>query len=364
MATIVGMPIHDRVQPRHWRSVLLLAAVAFAAPCAKAGPPHGMRIETLHVAAPGVSDAPLRVRVAVPARCRHAGARCDTLYVDDGQDAEAVGLFETVASLDSAGEIRAPVVVAVDMPADRMGAYGFSDRRAAAPVVAHTRYGDVGARAHAYSDWLARVLVPRIEAGQRVRSAAGSRAILGWSLGGAHAFNMAWQYPDVFGRAGAFSPSFWLSTDPRDAASVQRTRIAQSMLLRGAPPDLRLFLSVGTDEEQDDRDGDGVNDAVDDVRELVDGTPAAPGLRQLGYRIDGDRAESAGHGGVHVYVLPGGIHRQPSWARMLPAFLRWAYGANATGEEAQRSTSRHAPGTPPTARSARDADRRRTNGGG
>jgi hypothetical protein len=94
------------------------------------------------------------------------------------------------------------------------------------------------------------------------------------------------------------------------------------MLASGAPNGLRLFLAVGTDEEQDDRDGDGVNDALDDVRELVEGVAGIPGLRSLGYRIDG---ATAGHGDVRMYVLPGGVHRQSSWARMLPAFLRWAY---------------------------------------
>lgn len=324
------MPANGHVHFSRWRRTAgsaVLACAVFTAQTARAAPLH---IETVHVAAPGVSDTPLRVRIATPARCRLARARCDTLYVDDGQDAEAVALFETVASLDAAGEIRAPVVVAIDMPPDRMGAYGFSDRAAGAAVVAPTRYGNVGARAQAYSEWLAHVLVPRVEARFKRRPVAASRAILGWSLGGAHAFNMAWQYPEVFGRAGAFSPSFWLATNSRDAASIARTRIARSMLAHGAPPDLRLFLAIGTDEEKDDRDGDGVNDALDDVRELVDGNADSPGLRGLGYRIAGDGRHVAGRGDVALYVLPGGIHRQSSWGRMLPAFLRWAYGVPTT----------------------------------
>jgi predicted alpha/beta superfamily hydrolase len=321
MATIVGIAVDGGVQPVRLRRALLAALLLAAPPVA--AQTGGMRIDTLHLAAARVSDAPLRVRVAVPAHCLRHRARCDTLYVDDGQDAEAVALFGTVASLDATREIRAPIVVAIDMPTDRMGAYGFSDRAAAAPVIAHTRYGDVGTRAQAYSEWLARVLVPRIEARYRVRATPASRAILGWSLGGAHAFNVAWQYPEVFGRAGAFSPSFWLSTDARDAVSIARTRIAHGMLAHAAPPDLRLFLAVGTDEERDDRDGDGINDAVDDVQELVDGDATRPGLHQLGYRIGADGA--AGRGDVRVYLLPGGIHRQSSWGRMLPAFLRWAY---------------------------------------
>ncbi len=302
-----------------------VAAVALALLLAATAAPAAPRIRTLHVPAPGVADAPLRVRVAVPPRCLDARARCDTLYVNDGQDAEATALFETVAALDARGEIRAPVVVAIDAPPDRMGAYGFSDRANGRPVIAPTRYGDVGARAQAYSAWLVDVLVPRIQARWPVRRTPASRTLLGWSLGGAHAFDVAWQYPDVLGGAGAFSPSFWLSTERDDADAIARTRIAHSKLTHAAPPSLRLFLAVGTDEERDDRDGDGVNDALDDVRELVDGHAGAPGLRALGYRIDADGRVQPGHGDVALYVLPGGIHRQSSWGRVLPAFLRWAY---------------------------------------
>ena len=63
--------------------------------------------------------------------------------------------------------------------------------------------------------------------------------MLGWSLGGLNAFSVGWQYPDVFGRAGAFSPSFWLSAERGDTDAVQRTRLAQrmvDMLMQGGDP--------------------------------------------------------------------------------------------------------------------------------
>lgn len=301
--------------------------LACALPAAAA--PPAARIDVLHVMAPGVADTPLRVRVIVPPRCR-TGAMpgCATLYVDDGQDAEALQLVDTLSALDRDGAIRAPVVIAIDAPPDRMGAYGFTDRAAARAIVAPTKYGDVGTRAHAYSQWLVRTLVPLIESRYAVRASPSARAILGWSLGGAHAFNMGWQYPDVFGRVGAFSPSFWLARDRSDAAALQRTRIAQSMVAAGPPRSgVRFFFGIGTAEETDDRDGDGLNDALDDLRDLVHGGDAgAPkGLQQAGYRIDDGAARSD----VAVHVLDGGRHEQAAWARMLPAFLRWAYAVPA-----------------------------------
>ena len=300
---------------------------------AMAGATGRVHIDTAWLPAPGVSPTPLRVRVVLPAGYDAAAApEYATLYVNDGQDAEAVELVSTLQALDRRGEIRAPVVVAIDMPPDRMGAYGFADRSNGRPIVAPTRYGDVGARASAYADWLATALVPWVESHYAVRPSPEARAILGWSLGAAQAFGMGWQYPELFGRVGAFSPSFWLATDRTDAASVQHTRIAHAMVDATPPRNgARFFFAVGTDEETDDRDGDGVNDALDDVRELVDAGEAGgrKGLRQAGYRVNADWAHRPDRSDVALYVLDGGIHRQSSWARMLPVFLRWAYAVHA-----------------------------------
>jgi hypothetical protein len=32
------------------------------------------------------------------------------------------------------------------------------------------------------------------------------------------------------------------------------------------------------------------------------------------------------HADATLFLLPGGVHNQASWKRMLPVFLRWAYG--------------------------------------
>src|SRR6476469_2823845 len=148
-------------------AALLLVAIATGAVAASAPPaaaPDAGRVDTLHLMAPGVAPGALRVRVFLPPgyRAGETPGR-STLYLDDGQDAEAVGLRDTVAALAREGAIRAPVVVAIDAPPDRLGAYGFSDRAAGRAVVAPTRYGDVGTHAQAYSEWLVRTLVPFVE---------------------------------------------------------------------------------------------------------------------------------------------------------------------------------------------------------
>ena len=196
------------------------------------------------------------------------------------------------------------------------------------------------ARAHEYSQWVANELVPAIDARYRTRTSPDARAVLGWSLGALNAFNLGWQYPELFGRIGAFSPSLWLSADNSDADAVQRTRLAQAMVDRSqARTGLKLFFAVGSAEETDDRDGDGSFDAFDDTRDLIAGygtadAPKARGLAQLGYSINLDHAARATRADVALLLLEGGEHNQASWARMLPVFLKWAYAIRAPALDA------------------------------
>lgn len=276
-----------------------------------------LRVETLEAAAAGLSDRPLRVRVYLPPDYDATQARYDVLYVNDGQDMEAVGLQATLERLDRAHAIRRIIVVAIDMPPDRMAGYGLFDRAKGEAVVASTKYGAVGENAQVYAAWLTQVLVPMVDARYRTVASAEGRAILGWSLGAVSAFGIGWQYPELFGRIGAFSPSFWLSAD---AQAVQATRIVHALVADGAPARKpRLFFAVGSAEETSDRDGDGIIDVLDDTRDLIDL------LRPCGDGTDAGAGHAAGCADATLYLLDGGRHDQASWARMLPAFLRWAY---------------------------------------
>jgi predicted alpha/beta superfamily hydrolase len=292
---------------------------------------QGIRIETLEQAAPGLSDKPIRVRVFLPPDYQSTQAHYDTLYVNDGQDMEAVGMAATLDALYARYAIARIIVVAIDMPPDRMAGYGLFDRAKGEAVAAPTKYGTVGANALVYSRWLTQSLVPAVDARYRTVARADGRAILGWSLGALSAFGIGWQYPDMFGRIGALSPSFWLSADNKDASAVQATRIVHALVDASAPTTRpKLFFGVGTKEETDDRDGDGIIDVIDDTRDLVVGWKAPggasrKGLRQFGNGVNPDCAREPNGDAVALYLLEGGRHDQPSWARMLPVFLLWAF---------------------------------------
>jgi hypothetical protein len=113
--------------------------------------------------------------------------------------------------------------------------------------------------------------------------------------------------------------------------------------------DARFFFAVGSAEETDDRDGDGVIDAVDDTQDLIQGWCAddgtmLKGLAQRGYSVDMDWASQPQRADVAYVLLSGGQHNQASWARMLPLFLRWAYAVHAPPHRAHASAACRASG--------------------
>lgn len=315
---------------------MLLTACVHGTPAASRSAAPQMKVERLALAAPGVSPTPLRIRVWLPPQYDAASWRSyPVLYINDGQDMEAVGLQTTLERLYANDSIRPLIVVAIDMPQERMAAYGFSDRSSGRSIIAATRYGAVGAKAHAYSEWFTRTLIQEIDRRYRTRPSPDGRAVLGWSLGAASAFNLGWQYPDLFGRVGAFSPSLWLSAKGGGTQQVQRTRLAQQMVDGSQPRNgARYFFAVGTAEEKDDRDGDGVIDALDDARDLLlgwkDGNEVrAKGLQQLGYSTNAEYGLRPDRRDAVLFTLEGGEHNQATWARMLPPFLTWAYARRA-----------------------------------
>ncbi|MCX7512288.1 alpha/beta hydrolase [Frateuria hangzhouensis] len=281
-------------------------------------------MQKLDLDAPVFAPERIHVTVYLPPGYADSTAHYPVLYANDGQDMLAVGLQATLAHLSGEQVIEPIIVVAIDMLHDRASGYGLSDRKRGQSVVGGSRIGAIGLRAADYSAWVATTLVPYIDAHYRTRADARECAVMGWSLGALNAFNLGWQYPDVFGKVGALSPSFWLAGDRSTADSVQRSRLAQSLVDRGPKREgLKFWFAGGTDEETNDRDHDGVIDVIDDLQDLVGGYRGGDvqrrGLRQLGYTTLGSNPD------VTVFLLPGGHHQQASWAQMLPVFLRWAF---------------------------------------
>ena len=138
-------------------TALLLAGCTHREPEAAAPPvaipiaAQPVTIETLQLAAAAFAPDRVQVRVYLPPGYAAATQRYRVLYVNDGQDMDAVQLQPTLARLYARDAIGPVIVVAIHMLPDRMGSYGLSDRAAGRSPPASTRYGTVGARARVFA---------------------------------------------------------------------------------------------------------------------------------------------------------------------------------------------------------------------
>jgi len=75
----------------------------------------------------------------------------------------------------------------------------------------NAKYG--GGQATKYLDFIVNTLKPEIDKKYRTKSNAKNTMIMGSSLGGLTSFYALLKYPTVFGKAGVFSPAFWINRD-------------------------------------------------------------------------------------------------------------------------------------------------------
>ena len=71
------------------------------------------------------------------------------------------------------------------------------------------KYG--GGKADNYLDFIVKNLKPEIDKKYRTKPNAKNTIIIGSSLGGLTSFYAILKYPEVFGKAGVFSPAFWFN---------------------------------------------------------------------------------------------------------------------------------------------------------
>ena len=99
----------------------------------------------------------------------------------------------------------------------------------------HEKYG--GGKGAIYINFLANELKPYIDANYRTKPEANETAIIGSSLGGLISFYGGLEHPEIFGKIGALSTSFWFSDKVNTFAKA-----------KGNLKNTKLFLLVGGKE--------------------------------------------------------------------------------------------------------------------
>ena len=128
-----------------------------------------------------------KVLVYLPPDYDRARRDYPVLYTQDGTQSIELGrAAETADRMISEGKVEPFIIVLID-PLDRMKEYRADD---------------------AFADWMARTLVPLVDARYRTRASRDARALGGASLGGVISVWTALRHPDTFARVAGFSTAF------------------------------------------------------------------------------------------------------------------------------------------------------------
>ena len=156
-----------------------------------------------------------RVWVYLPPDYATSNKRYPVLYMHDGQNvfddatsfAGEWGVDETLDSLHAAGD-RGIIVIAVDH-----GGQQRINEYSPWPM----RFG--AGKGEAYVDFLVKTLKPWADKTYRTLADRTHTGVAGSSMGGLISFYAALKHPDVFSKAGIFSPAFWIAPKAYEMAA-------------------------------------------------------------------------------------------------------------------------------------------------
>ncbi len=231
-----------------------------------------------------------RVWIYLPPGYATSTRRYPVLYMHDGQNvfdartsfAGEWGVDETLDSLHALSAADA-IVVAVD----NGGQKRFDEY---SPWI-NARYG--GGQGDGYVNFLAQTLKPYVDRHYRTLPDRLHTGVAGSSMGGLISLYATLKYPDVFGRAGVFSPAFWVAPEIYALARRAHPR-----------PGTRIYIVTGGQE------GDTPEVYARDHQRMVDTLAAA------GFTVGRD---------VQSALRPDGKHAEWFWRREFPAAYEWLF---------------------------------------
>jgi glycosidase/predicted alpha/beta superfamily hydrolase len=231
-----------------------------------------------------------RLWIYLPPGYATSTRRYPVLYMHDGQNvfdartsfASEWGVDETLDSLHALGQGDA-IVVAVD--------HGGQKRFDEYDPWINSRYG--GGKGGLYVDFLVQTLKPYVDRHYRTLPDRLHTGVAGSSLGGLISLYAELKYPDVFGRAAVFSPSYWVAPEIYALARRARPR-----------PGTRIYIVTGGQE------GDKPEEYAHDHQRMVDTLVAA------GFTLGRD---------LQPALRPDGKHAEWFWRREFPAAYEWLF---------------------------------------
>ncbi len=226
--------------------------------------------------------------------------RFPLVIFNDGQDLPRADFVNTLTWMWKKEVVPPFIVVGIYCGPERDREYG------TARQMDYKRRGD---KASQYSRFVLEELLPYLREHYRFTNEPATTAIAGFSLGGLSAMDIGWQFPEVFGSVGAFSGSFWWRSKAIDPKDPDANRIMQNIIHQwpGPADAQRFWFQTGTDDEQEDRNKNGVIDSIDDTLDVIHE------LKAKGY------SDAA----VRYLEIEGGEHDAETWGQAMPDFLDW-----------------------------------------
>lgn len=246
-----------------------------------------------------ILNAPYKIQLFLPPDYENLHYALPILFFNDGQDMKAVKLKERLQELYHKNKINPLLVVAIHA-VDRMQTYGSSQ------IIDYKRRGS---KAKRYGQFITEELLPWLRLQYKVRGDHQAHSFAGFSLGGLSALDIVWNYPAIFGQVGVFSGALWWRSRPFNPNDPDGHRIMHEVMAKGPQKEgLRFWFQTGTEDEQEDRNNNGVIDAIDDTLDLI------------------DVLKNRGYSDIKYVEMEGGKHDLATWGRVLPEFLRWGFG--------------------------------------
>ena len=278
----------------------LLLALACGAPAHAADKPaDGAKASTASsgvsllgepLAMPGL-ERKRQLRIYLPPGYATSNKRYPVLYMHDGQNlfdnatayAGEWKVDETLDALAREGKLEM-IVVGIDNGQDK--------RMTELNAWDNEQFGK--GEGQAYTDFIVKTVKPMIDRQYRTLAGRAHTAIMGSSMGGLASHYALVQYPQVFSKAGVFSPAYWTAQPSFDFVAA-----------KPVPKDARVFLLMG------EKEGPQMNADVKRMAQVMKqtGHPAANTVLKL---------------------VPGAEHNEAFWAGELREALLWMFAPDKT----------------------------------
>lgn len=228
-----------------------------------------------------------KISVYLPPNYKTSKEHYPVLYIQDGQN-----VFDVKTSYSGEWEVDETlndiysktgfglIVVAIDHGGEkRLNEYSPWNNK---------KYGK--GEGEVFIDFLVNTLKPEIDKAFRTKKGSENTAIMGSSLGGLISHYAAFRHPEVFGKAGIFSPSFWYTNDSFNFTRSQLNNI----------PDLKVYYVAGEKEGAD---------MVENLNKMT------------ALLIENDFPENH----IHKKIVPSGTHSETFWKSEFNDAITWLF---------------------------------------